>query len=289
MDAFALGPMVLPAPRFFAVLALAVLVFVAELVVWTARREQRQMAERDGLRVDTSTLNANWAWSAALVAVLASRVGFVFENIGYFWRDPIGIIRFWEGGFSSWWGVVGGAITVVHYAVNGRVPLRVALPPVVLALAAWLVIPPLLTPAEARTRTLPNTMFQQLAGAPTALTEFVGEPLVVNLWATWCGPCRREMPMMAEVAGDEPGVAFVFANQAESAAQVNHFLSQELGLHFAHVLLDSRASLPQAFATIGLPVTLFFSADGSFVRVHSGQISEPQLRSFVRELHTHSP
>lgn len=289
MDAFTLGPMVLPAPRFFAALALAVLVFVAELVVWTARREQRQMAEKDGLAVDTSTLSANWAWSAALAVVLAARIGFVFENVGYFWRDPIGVVRFWEGGFSAWWGVVGGAITVVHYAVNGRVPLRVALPPVVLALAAWLVIPPLLTPAETRTRVLPDTVFQQLAGESVALTDFVGEPIVVNLWATWCGPCRREMPMMAQVASDEPEVAFVFANQAESAAQIEGFLTRDLGLTFEHVLLDSRGSLPQAFSTIGLPVTLFFSADGSFVRVHSGQISEPQLRAYVRELHAQSP
>lgn len=289
MDAFALGPIVLPAPRFFAALALAVLVFVAELVVWTARREQRRMVERDGLAVDASAVSANWAWSAALVTVLAARLGFVFENIGYFWRDPVGVIRFWEGGFSAWWGVVGGAITVVHYAVNGRVPLRVAFPPVVLALAAWLVLPPLLTPAEARTRVLPETVFQHLNGDSVTLPDYVGEPLVINLWATWCGPCRREMPMMARVAQDEPGVAFVFANQAESAAQVNRFLSQELGLSFDHVLLDSRASLPQAFATIGLPVTLFFSADGSFVRVHSGQMSEPQLRASVRELRAVSP
>ena len=277
MDAFAIGPAVLPAPRFFALLALAVLVLVAELVVWTARREQRRMAQNDGLTLDVSHVSANWAWSAALIAVLGARLGFVFENAGYFWANPFGVLKFWEGGFSAWWGVVAGAITAVHYAVNGRVALRNIIPAVVLGLATWIVVPTLLTPAEARERHLPDTVFMQLVGEPVALPELLGEPLVINLWATWCGPCRRELPMMASVAAREAGVAFAFANQEESAARVTQFLEGELGLELPHVLLDSRATLPTQFRTIGLPVTLFFSATGEFVHIHSGQISEPQF------------
>lgn len=281
MDAFAFGPVVLPAPRFFALLALAVLVLVAELVVWTARREQQRMATNDGLTLDVSHLSANWAWSAALIAVLGARLGFVFENLGYYWANPLAVVAFWEGGFSAWWGVVAGAITAVHYAVNGRMALRNIIPAVVLALATWIVVPTLLTPAEARQRHLPDTVFMQLTDNPVALPELLGEPMVINLWATWCGPCRRELPMMARVAQREQGVTFVFANQEESAARVTQFLQSELGLELPHVLLDSRATLPVQFRTIGLPVTLFFSATGEFVYIHSGQISEPQFMQAI--------
>lgn len=277
MDAFAFGPAVLPAPRFFALLALAVLVLVAELVVWTARREQRRMAKNDGFTLDVSHLSANWAWSAALVAVAGARLGFVFENFGYFWAHPRAVFMFWEGGFSAWWGVVAGAITAVHYAVNGRVALRNIIPAVVLGLATWIVVPTLLTPAEARERHLPETVFTQLNGDSLTLPSLLGKPVVVNLWATWCGPCRRELPMMASVAATETEVAFVFANQEEPAARVAQFLSNELALELPHVLLDFRATLPAQFRTIGLPVTLFFSANGNFVHIHSGQISEPQF------------
>lgn len=57
---------------------------------------------------------------------------------------------------------------------------------------------------------LPALTLQDLQGKDVALPTFVGRPTVVNLWATWCPPCRRELPMFQQAQAAQPGVHFVF-------------------------------------------------------------------------------
>src|SRR3546814_20828824 len=61
----------------------------------------------------------------------------------------------------------------------------------------------------------PEISLEQLEGPPIALAANSGKPRVVNLWATWCPPCRREMPVLAEAARDAEDVEFLFVNQGE--------------------------------------------------------------------------
>src|SRR5690554_4849884 len=88
------------------------------------------------------------------------------------------------------------------------------------ALIAWLAWS-LFTPAntgdlsEEGYRTLPDLTLERLEGGELRLASLVGKPLVVNLWATWCKPCVRELPMLADVKRNEPELYIVFADQGE--------------------------------------------------------------------------
>lgn len=130
--------------------------------------------------------------------------------------------------------------------------------------------------------TLPLTTLAD--GRGVTLREIAaGRPAVVNLWASWCGPCREEMPALAAAQAREPGVAFIFVNQGEPPATVRGYLSR-LGLPLRDVLLDPGSSLLAAVGSRGLPTTLFYDAQGRLVDAHMGVLSEAALRARLRAL-----
>ncbi|WP_322629100.1 redoxin family protein, partial [Halothiobacillus sp.] len=83
-----------------------------------------------------------------------------------------------------------------------------------------------------------------LSGSPVDLQAQQGRPMVLNLWATWCPPCRREMPMMVDVAQAQDEVDIVFANQGETTESIGVFLEQS-GLPPTGILRDPNSALMQ--------------------------------------------
>lgn len=113
-----------------------------------------------------------------------------------------------------------------------------------------------------------------------------GKPMVVNLWASWCPPCRREMPVLAAAQQRETGISFVFANQGENAASVRRYLSAS-GLDLANVLLDHEARLGLVVGSGTLPLTLFYDASGRLLATHLGELSAASLASQLDPLRAH--
>jgi thiol-disulfide isomerase/thioredoxin len=133
---------------------------------------------------------------------------------------------------------------------------------------------------------VPDVPLVSLAGAPVSLPRLVeGRPAVVNLWATWCPPCREEMPMLAAAQEREADrMRFVFADQGESPQAVRRYLDDEILTPLEHVLLDAGSALRRKAGARGLPTTLFFDASGRLVDRHVGPLSRDELRAKVDAL-----
>ncbi|GLV47233.1 thiol:disulfide interchange protein [Thermus sp. LT1-2-5] len=261
MDALQVGPFAIPWARVQVALALLAGVVVAEVL---ARRVDRRIAP--------------WAYNAIWVGLLGARLGFVLENFPVYARDPLSILYVWQGGFDPLWGILAsGGYTLM---VLPKHLWRYAL---VAALAAGLVAGLFLRGGGRQEGGLPALTLTTLGGTPVNLQEFRGKPLVLNAWATWCPPCRRELPMMMRLSQENPEVRFAFVSQGEGPAVVRSFLEQE-GLAADWVLLDPETQLSQALGVQGLPTTFFFDREGRLVARHLGELSEAVLLGYLRAL-----
>lgn len=123
-----------------------------------------------------------------------------------------------------------------------------------------------------------------LSGESTTLAALAdGKPMVVNLWASWCPPCRREMPVLAAAQQRESSVRFVFSNQGENGAAVRRYLSASQ-LDLANVTLDRHAELGRVAGSGVLPVTLFYDASGQLAATHLGELSVASLARNLNRL-----
>ena len=118
---------------------------------------------------------------------------------------------------------------------------------------------------------------------PIALGQATPLPLVVNLWATWCPPCRKELPDFEKVAQDRAdSVRFVGINVGEDEASATKFLNS-VGVTFDQYL-DENSELQLALDVTGMPSTAFFAADGTLTEVVSGALTRTQLEEKVDAL-----
>lgn len=150
-------------------------------------------------------------------------------------------------------------------------------------LALWLGVGLLGALQKQPDATIPAVALASLSGEPVRLAAFGGKPLVVNLWASWCPPCRREMPLLREAQLRHADVNFVFVNQMESAAAVQRYLgAAHIGLD--NVLLDQHGALPAAIGSQALPTTLFFDAGGRLVERRLGELSAASLAQRLAQI-----
>lgn len=108
----------------------------------------------------------------------------------------------------------------------------------------------------------PNFKLQSLDGQSISLSDFRGKPVLINFWATWCGPCRIEMPYLQQIYEEWHGKGMVVLtiNIGESSSQIKEFM-QSQGLSLP-VLLDKGGSVAQKYNILGIPTTFFLDKDG---------------------------
>ena len=110
----------------------------------------------------------------------------------------------------------------------------------------------------------PGFQLQNLDGEVVSLSGLRGRPVMLNFWASWCGPCRYEMPFIQEIyeewTGKPPSVVVLAINVGESASTAKNFM-QSYNLSFP-VLLDTRKDVTRKYNIIGYPTTFFIDKNG---------------------------
>jgi peroxiredoxin len=133
------------------------------------------------------------------------------------------------------------------------------------------------------TKPAPNFTLNDLAGKPVSLADQKGKVVVLDFWATWCGPCVESMPHLDELNKQMSarGVRIFAVNLRETKQQVEKFLSdQKLGLP---VLFDTDGKVGDLFKVQGIPQTVVIGKDGVVrkVMVGYGPGAEGQLKEVV--------
>lgn len=132
---------------------------------------------------------------------------------------------------------------------------------------------------------LPSLLQTCLDGSGSVdLSALRGTPMVINLWATWCGPCRTEAPFLAEASQQSGGsVRFVGVDVADPDPTAALDFAGAHGWTYAQ-LADPDRAFAGRIGVVGIPQTLFVDADGRIVYRHAGALtSADQLRGLLRD------
>ncbi|MCI0912460.1 MULTISPECIES: TlpA family protein disulfide reductase [Pseudomonas] len=210
-----------------------------------------------------------------LIGLLCARLGFVLAYWPMYRDDLVQVIDIRDGGFLLWSGLTG--VVLASLWQGWRHPgLRRPLGWALFSGALFWGLASLGSHLYSKGTELPELSLRNASGQSVALHSYRGKPLVINIWATWCPPCRREMPVLQHAQGEYPHVTFLFVNQGETPENVSTFLATT-GLSLTHVLFDGTGILAQRVGSMALPTTLFYDANGRLIGSHLGELSRASL------------
>jgi thiol-disulfide isomerase/thioredoxin len=240
------------------------------------------MKRRSGVNVEPQL------WIMLIFGLLAARLAFVAMHFSLYLESPLSVFDVKDGGYS----LTAGLVAVVALAAlalwrmpHKRKPLGVA---AIAGLAAWAAGIAVMTMLAPKPMALPALTFQGLDGNTLTLSELKGRPVVVNLWASWCPPCRKEMPVLRDAQARHKDVVFVFVDQGEDDNTARSYVAnQQLALR--NVVLDPQRKLASQADSQVLPTTLFFDEKGMLVSRRIGELSTVTLAQRVESLRASMP
>ena len=253
-----IGPLVLPTSLLFMLIAVTAATFIG-----------RAFGRRIGVDVEPIL------FQALAVGLVVARLAFVLQYSTTYQASPLSAFDIRDGG----WLPLPGFAAAWLYVLARQFKKPVLRKPLLFALFAGTMIwggGILSLSLPGNEQKLPALALVSLQGSIVDLAQFEGKPTVVNLWATWCPPCVREMPVLHEAQAANPAVNFVFINQGESAQRVGSWLAAR-NLLLSNVLLDTQGQALGVFNRRGLPTTLFFDATGRLVSTRTGELSAASL------------
>ncbi len=265
-NALTLGPLFVPLERLLFVIAMLVTLLVGFGLERYYRKE------------DTVGF-----WVMLLSGFGVGRLVHAIEYWPVYRRSPVDLLYVWQGGFNWLAGVLAALLAGWLWSRRKQLPMTLKAGPVIAGTLVWLGGALLIQSSETTPEPLPELRVSDMDGRPVLLTDLAGEPTVINLWASWCPPCRREMPTFERAQDAWPGIHFVYLNQGEDAATARAYLAEH-DRRLETVLLDGPSLLSRHFEARGLPTTLFFDASGRLQAMHPGEISATQLERYLEAL-----
>jgi peroxiredoxin len=129
----------------------------------------------------------------------------------------------------------------------------------------------------------PEAAFPMLDGGLATLADLRGTPVVVNFFASWCEPCKAEMPDFAEVHAELGAQVTFLGISLRDAEEDTRALLERTGVTYA-IGRDPSGSLAEDFGVVNMPTTYFLDAEGRIVSAHAGALTADALRSQLAAL-----
>jgi thiol-disulfide isomerase/thioredoxin len=277
-EAFSIGPFLIPTRT-------AGFLLLALFALWTVHRVAIYLKADVNLCV---RIGEQGLW----IGIVASRLSFVLLNWSSFSAKPWSILYLWQPGYSFSVGLVAALAYIFYRIYRQEVERRRA---VVSSLSAGFALPVLLFISMLITMnqfvdveiyipgdTVPNDKVTDLYGEPASFADFVGKGLVVNFWATWCPPCRREMPLLEEVYNKYKSrnitvIGVSVDNSRDAIKNYVESVSVTYPIWEDSVTrsnnLPGGTSLSSMFGVVGFPTTFFIDANGVIQSSYVGELN----------------
>ena len=130
----------------------------------------------------------------------------------------------------------------------------------------------------------PDFSIPTIDGSRFSLSDHLansGDPVILNLWASWCAPCRAEMPALDAAASRHPGVKFVGVAVQDDLLAAEEFAA-ELGVSYT-IGLDERDEVNALYPAFGLPVTYVISGNGVILQPLYGELDESKIDAVIAQ------
>ena len=289
IEAFNLGPFLIPTGPLILVLSIIFAIWFSQ---WLAGRLQL-----DKNRVKHIAENTAW------FGLLGARLGFVAMNWSAYAAAPWTALYVWQPGYLYFSGLLVGAAYALWQVTKKSPELRRPFLKVLAGsyLAAGLVFSTatlstdfLILPGIPRTSdTAPDFKLKNLSSETVQLSDLVGRAVVLNFWATWCPPCRREMPLLDELqkAYGGKGLSVIGLNLNEPREQVKSYVNA-VGVSYPIWVdaplgttgFDRTQEIFRSYGAVGLPTTLFIDRKGVIQRIYVGELSRGFLQNQVEQI-----
>lgn len=133
----------------------------------------------------------------------------------------------------------------------------------------------------------PDFSLKNLAGETVKLSDYKGQVVMINFWASWCGPCRQEMPLLDDMSEEMSKAGFVLlgVNLDEDVSDARSFLA-DIGEMSFPILLDPTAKVADLYGNQAMPSSYFVDREGNLAFLHQGyrKGEEAEYRAVIKKL-----
>lgn len=131
---------------------------------------------------------------------------------------------------------------------------------------------------------VPDFQLATLDGRTVKMSDLRGHPVLINFWATWCGPCKEELPLIVDAYNWNKAKGFrvlaIDSTAFDNLDDIHSFVAK-FNMTF-DVLMDSDDAISTSWNIMGLPSSFFVRSDGTLAKVHVGQMTADQLNEYMK-------